>query len=228
MEDRELLAQLLRGETRLSQQTIAEILGQGASMAEHLVRLIRNVRLWHTEEAGRIAVFHAVKLLGAMKSPVAVDGMSDAIFLAYGTRHEDVLEELPLAFARIGSEATPALLSILEDSRLEPAVRSVAASGMEGIAVLDPSQRDTILQSFRERLAEPQAAGTLRGHVLNLLAHFRRPEDRALVSAALQSIPTALDIAGDDIVDYFEASAEPWEWAQYRLDPMEFYDDELA
>ncbi len=228
MGDRELLAQLLSGETRLSQQTIGEILGRGAPMAEHLVKLIRNVRLWHTEEAGRIAVFHAVKLLGAMKSSVAVDALSDAIFLAYGTRHEDVLEELPLAFARIGSEATPTLLSILEDSSLEPAVRSVAASGMEGIAVLDPSQRETVLQSFRERLAEPQAAGTLRGHVLNLLAHFRRPEDRALVVAALQSIPTALDIAGDDIVDYFEASAEPWEWAQYRLDPLEFYDDELA
>ena len=198
-------------------------------MAEDLVRLIRNVRLWHTEEAGRIAVFHAVKLLGAMKFPPALDALTDAIFMAYDTRHEDVLEELPLAFARIGCDATPALLSILEDSSLEPAVRSVAASAMEGIAVLDESQRETILQSFRERLAEPQqAAGTLRGHVLNLLAHFRRPEDRALVSAALQSIPTALDIAGDDIANYFEASAEPSEWAQYRLDPLEFYDDELA
>ena len=228
MGDRELLAHLLSGEIRLSQQTIGEILGSGSSMGEDLVRLIRNVRLWHTEEAGRIAVFHAVKLLGAMKFSPALDALIDAIFLAYGTRHEDVLEELPLAFARIGCDATPALLSILEDTSLEPAVRSVAASGMEGIAVLDPSQRETILQSFRERLAEPQAAGTLRGHVLNLLAHFRRPEDRALVSAALQSIPTALNIESDDVVNYFEASAEPWEWAQYRLDPLEFYDDELA
>lgn len=228
MGDRELLAQLLSGEARLTQQTIDEILGRGSSMAEHLVLLIRNVRLWHTEETGRVAVFHAVKLLGAMKFSPAADALIDAIFLAYGTHHEDILEELPIAFARIGAKATSGLVSVLEDSRLEPAVRSVAASGMEGIAVLDDAQREVILQSFRERLVEPHAGGTLRDHVLNLLAHFRRPEDRSLVRAALQNMPTTLDLTENDIVDYFQTLEEPWEWAQYRLDPLEFYDDELV
>ena len=65
MDDRELLTQLLKGETRLGSQTVAEILGRGETFRPALEQLIGNIRLWHTEHAGRIAVFHAVKLLGS-------------------------------------------------------------------------------------------------------------------------------------------------------------------
>ena len=37
-----------------------------------------------------------------------------------------------------------------------------------------------------------------------------------------------MDIGQSEIADYIEESAEPWEWAQYRLDPLEFYEDEMA
>ena len=227
-EDRELIARLLTGEPQLGSQTVAEILGRGSEATPKLEHLLGNVRLWHTDGAGRIAVFHAVKLLGAMRVETAVDALVDAIFLAYSTRHEDVLDELPLAFARIGPGAIPALESVLDDRNLETPIRIVAAGGLEGIAVLHTAEQDRILQMFREKLTRIDEAGQLRAHLMTLLAHFRQPADRPLVEAALRTMTMFGDVSVDEVEGYFESSTEPWEWDQYRSDPLEFYDDELA
>ena len=37
-----------------------------------------------------------------------------------------------------------------------------------------------------------------------------------------------VDVGIDDIEGYFASSSELWEWSQYRVDPLELYDDELA
>ena len=228
MDDRELLTQLLKGETRLGSQTVAEILGRGETFRPALEQLIGNIRLWHTEHAGRIAVFHAVKLLGVMKFEEAIPRLIDAIFLAYSTNHEDVLDELPIVFSRIGAAAVDPLQSILDDTSLHPTVRSVTASALEGIGVLHPAVQDRILEVFREQLSRPEQAGQVRAHVVGLIAHFGRTEDGSLVTATLHTMPTALDITEGEVDSYFESSTEPWEWSQYRVDPLEFYDDELA
>ncbi len=228
MEDRELFARLLGGELQLGRGTVAEILGRGSEVTPKLGHLLGNVRLWHTEGTGRVAVFHTVKLLGAMKAESAADALIDAIFLAYGTRHEDVLDELPLAFARIGPGAIGALESILDDPNLETPIRIVAASSLEGVAVLHTSEQERILGTFRKKLGRTDEAGQLRAHLITLLAHFRQPADRALVDGALRTIPMFGDIGIDDIEGYFASSTEPWEWSQYRVDPLEFYDNELA
>lgn len=228
MDDRDLIAQLLKGETHLSPQVVNGILERGPDIAEYLEQLICNIRLWHTDMTGQIAVFHSVKLLGALQYSSAVEALSNAIFLAYETANGDVLEELPLAFARIGKDGTASLVSILEDKKLNPAVRTVAASGLEGIAVLDEAETDKILDVFRHLLAEPEGPVELHNHVLNLLVHFRRSEDLPLITSVLSARPINMDIGESEIADYLEESAEPWEWTQYRLDPLEFYEDELA
>ena len=224
--NRDLLTRLLAGEARLSPQTVAEILGRGADFIPDLETLLGNVRLWHTEKAGRIAVFHAVKLLGIIKAASALPTLIDAILLAYSTGNEDVLEELPLVFARIGPDAIEPLRSVLEDSGLDSTIRSLAASGLEGIAVLHTDSRDAVLDILREQLQDPVQGVLLSGHVLGLITHFRRPEDRMLVSSTLSLIPTSMDMSEDAVSSYFKASDEPWEWAEYRIDPLKFYDGE--
>ncbi len=228
MNDRELLTQLLKGDAQLSQQTVAEVVGRGNEIAEKLVEMLGNVRLWHTENAGRVAVFHAVKLLGALKFEPSIPALIDAILLASSTSNEDVLEELPLALSRIGTPAAASLKSILEDSTLDTTMRAVAASALEGIAVLHPALKDSVLSIFRERINRSDESSTLRGHLLTLLAHFRQPEDRELITSLMQFVPTEMEVSGDDITGYFEDRDEPWEWEQYRVDPLEFYDNELA
>jgi len=139
------------------------------------------------------------------------------------------MEELPIAFARIGPEAFEPLKSIMEDPKLHPAVRSIAATGLEGIAVLHPDEIDRALDTLREALRRSDSeSGQFQTHVIGLITHFRRPEDRELVNGTLGRIPTALDITEEDVDTYFQSSTEPWEWAAYRADPLEFYDDELA
>ncbi len=224
--NRDLLTRLLAGEARLSPQTVAEILGRGADFIPDLRTLLANVRLWHTDEAGRIAVFHAVKLLGIMKAASALPTLIDSILLAYSTQNEDVLEELPVVFARIGPDAIQPLRSVLEDSGLDSTIRSLAASGLEGIAVLHTDSRNTVLDLLRGHLKSPGQGALLSAHVLGLIAHFRRPEDRKLVSSTLSLIPTAMDMSEDAVSSYFNGSDEPGEWAQYRIDPLEFYDGE--
>ncbi len=64
--------------------------------------------------------------------------------------------------------------------------------------------------------------------IVAMIAHFRRTEGRSLITATLYTMPTALDITENEVDSYFESSTEPWEWSQYRVDPLEFYDDELA
>ena len=228
MDDRELLTQLLKGESQLSRQTVAEVVGRGNEIAEKLVEMLRNVRLWHTEDAGRVAVFHAVKLLGALKFEPSIPALADAILLASSTSNEDVLDELPIALSRIGKAGAPALRSILEDSMLDTAARAVAASALEGIAVLEPAERDNILATFRERISVSNESATLQGHLLTLLAHFRQPEDRELIASLMRIVPLEMELTGDEITSYFEDRDEPWEWEQYRVDPLEFYDNELV
>jgi hypothetical protein len=228
MGDRELLTQLLKGDLQLSQQTVGEVVGRGNEIAEKLVEMLRNIRLWHTEEAGRVAVFHAVKLLGALKFELALPTLMDAIMLAASTSNEDVLDELPLALARIGTPGTAALRSILEDSTLDTTVRAVAASALEGIAVLHPDEQEAVLGTFRARISRSGESSTLRGHLLTLLAHFRQPEDHELIRSLAQVVPLEMEISGNDISSYFGDPDEPWEWAQYRVDPLEFYGNELV
>jgi hypothetical protein len=224
--NRDLLTRLLAGEARLSPQTVAEILGRGPEFIPDLETLLANVRLWHTDNAERIAVFHAVKLLGIMKATGALPTLIDAIFLAYSTQNEDVLEELSIVFARIGPDAIEALCSVLEDGELDSTVRSVAASGLEGIAVLHTDSGDAVLDLLRGQLKHSGQGALLSAHILGLIAHFRKPEDRQLLGSTLSLLPTALDMDDDAVSRYFEDSGEPWEWAEYRIDPLEFYDAE--
>ena len=223
---KDLLTQLLEGEARLNPQVVAEILGRGVDFIPSLEMLLGNVRLWHTDTAGRIAVFHAVKLLGIMKAASALPKLIDAIFLAYSTKNEDVLEELPIVFSRIGPDAIEPLRSVLEDSGLDSTIRSLAASGLEGIGVLHADSRGRVLDVLRRQLQSSGQGVLLRAHVLGLIVHFRRPEDRQLVGSTLSLIPTAPDMTEDEVNLYFKGSDEPWEWAEYRIDPLEFYDGE--
>ena len=124
--------------------------------------------------------------------------------------------------------ARPALRSLLEDSTLDTTARAVAASALEGIAVLEPAERDKVLATFRERISLSNESSTLRGHLLTLLAHFRQPEDRELIASLMRVVPLEMEVSGDEITSYFEDRDEPWEWEQYRVDPLEFYDNDLV
>ena len=228
MTDEELLKAVLSGKPYLAKEIVSEISDRGAPFGRKLLELIRSIRLWHTDEAGRWAVVHAIKLVGAMKSRDAIPALVDAIFLAYSTRNEDAMEDLPIALAQIGPPAIKALTSILEDRGLEVTIRSIAASALEGIAVLNPGEAHEILESFRKTVMASDELSALRSHAITILAHFRTPEDRALIKNAMAHMPMMLDITSDEVDEYFGQNEDSPDWDQYAVDLLEYYDDELA
>jgi hypothetical protein len=228
MTDEELLKAVLSGSPYLPREVVEEISGRGSLFGRKLLELIRNIRLWHTEEPGRWAVVHAIRLVGSMKLRDAVMPLTDAIFLAYSTKNEDAMDDLPVALAQIGDPAIRPLTSIMEDRALEVTIRCIAASALEGIAVLNPDQSGEILDSFRKTVKSSDELSAMRSHAITILAHFRAAEDRSLIKTAMANMPMMLDISTDDVDEYFAQNEDSAEWDQFAVDLLEYYDDELV
>src|SRR5688572_21031602 len=105
MTTEDTLKEILRGDPHLSEEAISEATKPGSPVGAKLITLIKNIRLWHTEEAGRWAVLHSIRLVSGLGLREATPALIDAIFLAYSTRHEEALEDLPIALAQSGAQA---------------------------------------------------------------------------------------------------------------------------
>jgi hypothetical protein len=138
------------------------------------------------------------------------------------------MEDLPVALAQTGVSAIKPLTSVMEDRGLEVTIRSIAASALEGIAVLNPDQTHEILESFRKTVVASDELSALRSHAITILAHFRTPEDRALIKSAMAHMPMMLDISSDEVDEYFAQNEDSSDWDQFGVDLLEYYDDELA
>ena len=66
MTNEEVLKTILRGEPQLSKDLIQSVSASSATIGPQLLELIRSIRLWHTEDAGRWAVLHAIRLVSAL------------------------------------------------------------------------------------------------------------------------------------------------------------------
>jgi HEAT repeat protein len=223
MTNEDVLKTLLRGEPHLSADLIQTVQNSSSAIGPLLLELIKSIRLWHTEDAGRWAVLHAIRLISDLQVRNAIPALIDAIFLAYGTRHEDALEDLPVALARAGEPAIRPLQSVLEDSRLDGTIRSVAASALEGIAVLNPGQRDAVLEILRGVVSNAGNLSNIRSHVISILAHFRIPEDLPRIKSVAGTLPLMLELEPDEIDSYFEQKSEPSVWDSYRNPLTDYY-----
>jgi hypothetical protein len=223
MTNEEILKELLRGEPHLSKELLQSVSPSNETIGPQLLELIKSVRLWHTEDAGRWAVLHAIRIVSSLPVKNSIPALIDAIFLATSTRHEDALEDLPVALARMGGTAIRPLQSVLEDQRLDGTIRSVAASALEGIGVLDSTTHTAVLDGFRKLLRDTGDLSSVRSHVITALAHFRMPEDLPLIQSVARTLPLMLDMDADEIEEYFEVKDEPADWDAYRESLMHYY-----
>jgi hypothetical protein len=138
------------------------------------------------------------------------------------------MDDLPIALAQIGAPAILPLTSIMDDRALEVTIRSIAASALEGIAVLNPDEVPAILEGFRKAVLAPDELSVLRSQAVTILAHFRIPEDRALIKRAMAHMPMMLDITPEEVDEYFAQNENAPDWEQFNADLLEYYDDELV
>jgi hypothetical protein len=220
----EVLKEILRGDPQLSSEAVREAVRPGSPLGPALVALIKNVRLWHTEDAGLWAVLHAIRLVSGLHLKEAMPALIDAIFLAYSARHEDALDDLPVALAQTGPAAVIPLTSIVEDRALNGTIRSVAASALEGIAVMHPDSRDDILTTLRKIISSAEESSSLRSHVISIVAHFRLAEDLRLIKNTTRAMPMMSELETDEIDEYFERGEDPEAWNAYRASLLEYYE----
>jgi hypothetical protein len=223
MTNEEVLKTILRGEPHLSKDLVQSVSAASATIGPLLLELIRSIRLWHTEEAGRWAVLHAIRLVSELSVKNAVPALIDAIFLASSTRHEDALEDLPVALARKGEAAIRRWSPFWRIAGwMEPFVRSPHPRWKASLSWI-PSTRDTVLEILRKLLADSTDLSSIRSHVITILAHFRMPEDLPLIRRVGQTLPLMLDMEPDEIEAYFQLREEPEAWAVYRESLLEYY-----
>ena len=65
MTNESILKEILRGEPSLSLEIVRAATAADSTVGPQLLELVRNIRLWHTEDAGRWAVLHAIRLIGS-------------------------------------------------------------------------------------------------------------------------------------------------------------------
>jgi hypothetical protein len=56
-----------------------------------------------------------------------------------------------------------------------------------------------------------------------ILAHFRMPEDLALIKSVARTLPMMLDMEPEEIDAYFEQKDEPDSWSAYRSSLLDYY-----
>ena len=128
-----------------------------------------------------------------------------------------------MLFRSCGPVALRPLASIAEDRTLEGTIRSVAASGLEGLAVLHQEVRKDVLESLRKIAFASDESASLRSHAISLIAHFREPEDARSIKNASRAMALMSDLDTDDIDDYFKQHDDPESWKSYRVGLLEYY-----
>ena len=94
--------------------------------------------------------------------------------------------------------------------------------------MLNPDKTQEILESIRKTVMASDELSSLRSHAITILAHFRTPEDRALIKKAMAHMPMMLDITSDEVDEYFAQNEDSPDWDQFGVDLLEYYNDELV
>ena len=125
-----------------------------------LIALIKNVRLWHTEEAGRWAVLHAIRLVSGLRLSQATPALVDAIFLAGGVSVagiEAISSEIKIPLITGGGAGSLADLDWMAAHKVRVALQGHAPFSAAVQAVYDTLKalRDGVKPAELKNIASP-------------------------------------------------------------------------
>lgn len=174
----ELLAELRRAGEEPDEALLDRIKALGEKAVQPLIDMATDQELWTTEDDDTSwAPFHAVRLLGEMRAPAAVEPLRSIFQSEY-----DALEETTqAALGRIGEPAFEPLRALLFDRSQDMIARSRAANGLKQIAQQHPQLRDAVIHTLLARLdpSESQAPEdeTLNGMIVSDLLDLEAHKD---------------------------------------------------
>ncbi len=212
--DRELLRLLCREEDRLPRTVVDEFVRRGDRMIEPLTDACRSEAAWRQDGPLFWTAVHATLILGAMRSPRALDGLLAS--LRWSTRHDVdwAYEALPAIFGALGRPAMAVLESRLLDLDASGLERAMAAHGLGGVAARHPIEQGEVLDFLRGVLRNADETESVRRAAGQVLLAFIRPGDRAPLEEA------GLFPAGEVRAAYGRGGQA---LAPYLADWLEFY-----
>lgn len=218
----ELLHQLEGLGDRAPLELIQAILSRVQEIVLPLSRVLEAKEYWEAQDNRIWMPVHAVKLLGTITDPNAIPHLINALALADETGDEWVMEDLPIVFGRLGSQAVEPLMDFIlahrEDSEFDWP-RSTAASGLVAIAMHHPEERERILSFLHSLFSEDEGPEFL-GLVACALLDLNDPASIPVLEEAFD-----LGLIEEGILSREDLGREPNETiARYSTNLLEFYD----
>ncbi len=173
-------------------------LGLGREHAPELLRMVYDPRL-SADTATNAEVWaplHAVRALAQMQASEAIEGLLPA-FQVFD-ENDWFWEELPKAYALLGSAAIPALRAYLADPMHELYPRVRAAESLEKIARNAPDAREECVAAIREQLRHaPTQRRKFNALLVSTLMDMKAVEAVDDIRAAFEANAVDINIHGD-------------------------------
>lgn len=173
----------LRPDDRLVEQ----IVSRGDEAVAPLLELALDTERLGGEEPGSLGPVHALRLLGELRPQSMVDPLLRALPLAVDGQTAQALylwqQEMPQIVARLGADALPTLLAIIDDEAADAEQRGAAAETLGYLGATTPELRPQLLELLRTRwttITDP----TVRAYMVEALGELGAKDMYAPVMAA--------------------------------------------
>ena len=225
---KDLLRRLAQLGDLVPMELVQTILSKGPEALPALVQVLENERFWQADDERWWMPVHAVKLLGTLGDPSAIPAMVKALVLADEADNDWVLEDLPVAFARIGPQAVDPLMEFIGGHRGDLELtfpRAAAASSLAAIALHHPQERDRILAFLHSLFREGEDPEFLEFVAIDLL-NLGDPASLPVVERAFTTGLFTERVMGRDVLERVKAGIWKRDLGSFQGDLLAFYSPE--
>lgn len=173
----------LRPDDRLVEQ----ILARGDDAVAPLLELALDTQRLTQEEPGSLGPIHALRLLGELRPLIMVDPLLRALPLPVDMQTAQALylwqQEMPQIVARLGADALPHVLAVVDDEGADPEQRGAAVETLSYMGATTPELRAELADLLRTRWTTINNP-TVRGYMVEALGELGAKDMYAPVMAA--------------------------------------------
>ncbi|HEY9206143.1 MAG TPA: DUF1186 domain-containing protein [Candidatus Methanoperedens sp.] len=221
----ELMRQLEISGDRTTMELVKAIVTSGHEAVPNLCKILKDRSYWEASGDRGWMPLHAVKLLGTIADPRALPELIDALLLAGEFDDEWILEDLPIVFGRIGTQAIEPLKGFILEHKDDYELwwpRSAAADGLVSIAMKHPDEKERIL-SFLHSLFSVDDDAEFLSFVASGLYDMNDISSIPVLEKAFDDDLIQEDIfSRDDLQDFSKVKER--HSGVYDRDPLDFYE----
>ncbi len=204
---------------------VEAIVARGSEAVPRLAEIVSSRTWWAEQRHGyNAAVIHVMHLLGLIGDPAAADALLAP--LRWDIDSDFLTESMPGILARLGPEALPVVRAFIDDPDQDIIYRSVAYTGLVGLALLRPELQPQVKLIGRQVALRSMATGKPfpAGLALNLIS-FQDPEDLRILDLVYHGDlwDDRLFANWSDVLDTYMKGLADYEVEHATRDPMDYF-----